>query len=60
MFRTALISMFIMSIFNAHAWAIPSIDSIEPAFGEIGSEITITGSNFSPSDIDNAVFFFFL
>ena len=57
MFRTALISMFIMSIFNAHAWAIPSIDSIEPAFGEIGSEITITGSNFSPSDIDNAVFF---
>ena len=57
MLRTALISMFIMSITNAHAWAIPSIDSIEPAFGEIGSEITINGSNFSSNDIDNVVFF---
>ena len=26
---------------------VPFFDSIEPAFGEIGSEITINGSNFS-------------
>ena len=31
----------------------PSIESIDPAFGEVGSEIIITGSNFSPNDEDN-------
>ena len=57
MLRTTLIPLFFISSMNAHAWAIPSIDSIEPAFGEIGSEITINGSNFSPNGIDNVVFF---
>jgi len=36
---------------------IPFIESIDPAFGEVGSEIIITGSNFSPNDEDNKVFF---
>jgi len=36
---------------------IPLIESIDPAFGEVGSEIIITGSNFSPNDVDNTVFF---
>jgi len=57
MFRATLIAMFIMSISNTHAWAIPSIDYFEPTSGEIGSEITINGSNFSSNDIDNVVFF---
>ena len=57
MFRTALVSMFTMSIVSANTWGTPSIDSIEPAFGEIGSEITINGSNFSPNDIGDVVFF---
>ena len=35
----------------------PFIESIDPAFGEVGSEIIITGSNFSPNDEDNTVFF---
>jgi len=35
----------------------PFIESIDPAFGEVGSEIIITGSNFSPNDEDNKVFF---
>jgi hypothetical protein len=48
MFRTALISMFIMSIANTHAWAIPSIDPFEPTSGEMGNEITISGNNFRP------------
>ena len=33
---------------------VPSIDSIEPAFGEIGSEIAINGSNFDP--VESSVF----
>ena len=36
---------------------VPSIDSIEPAFGEIGSEIAINGSNFSSIANDNQVCF---
>ena len=36
---------------------VPFIDSIEPAFGEIGSEITINGSNFSPLIQDNLICF---
>ena len=48
MLHTALISMFIMSITNAHTWAIPSIDSFEPTSGEMGNEITISGNNFRP------------
>jgi len=35
----------------------PFIDSIEPAFGGFGSTIIINGSNFSPNDVDNTVFF---
>jgi len=35
----------------------PFIESIEPAFGEVGSEIIINGSNFSSNDEDNTVFF---
>ena len=36
---------------------VPFIDSIEPIFGEIGSEITINGSNFSPLIQDNQICF---
>ena len=36
---------------------IPFIESIEPAFGGLGSTIRITGSDFSPNDVDNTVFF---
>ena len=35
----------------------PFIESIDPAFGELGSTIIINGSNFSPNDVDNTVFF---
>ena len=35
----------------------PSIESIDPAFGEVGSEIIINGSNFCVNDVDNTVFF---
>ena len=35
----------------------PIIDSIEPAFGGIGSTITISGNNFSSNSIENTVFF---
>ena len=35
----------------------PFIESIDPAFGEFGSTIIINGSNFSPNDVDNTVFF---
>ena len=35
-----------MSIFNAHPWAIPSIDSFQPTPGDIGSEIPISGNSF--------------
>ena len=36
---------------------VPFIESIEPAFGGLGSTIIITGSDFSPNDVDNTVFF---
>jgi len=35
----------------------PTIDLIEPAFGGIGSTITISGENFSSNSIENTVFF---
>jgi hypothetical protein len=35
----------------------PSIDLIQPAFGGIGSTITISGNNFSSNSIENTVFF---
>ena len=35
----------------------PSIDLIQPAFGGIGSTITISGNNFSSNTIENTVFF---
>ena len=34
----------------------PTIDLIEPAFGGVGSTITISGNNFSSNSIENAVF----
>jgi len=36
---------------------IPFIESIEPAFGGFGSTIILNGSDFSPNDVDNTVFF---
>ena len=36
---------------------VPFIESIDPAFGELGSTIIINGSNFSVYDEDNTVFF---
>jgi len=48
----AIISLTINSFNDA-----PFIDSIEPAFGGFGSTIIINGSNFSPNDVDNTVFF---
>jgi len=35
----------------------PFIESIEPAFGKVGSTITVNGGNFSSNDEDNTVFF---
>ena len=35
----------------------PTIDLIEPAFGGIGSAVTISGNNFSSNSIENTVFF---
>ena len=35
----------------------PTIESIEPAIGGIGSTITISGNNFSSNSIENTVFF---
>ena len=35
----------------------PTIDLIEPAFGEIGSTVLIQGNNFSSNSIENTVFF---
>ena len=35
----------------------PIIDSIEPAFGGIGSTITIRANNFNSNSIKNTVFF---
>jgi len=34
----------------------PIIDLIEPAFGGIGSTVTISGNNFSSTSIENTVF----
>ena len=34
----------------------PTIDSIEPTFGEIGSTVTISGNNFSSTSLENTVF----
>ena len=36
---------------------IPSIESINPAFGKFGSTVIINGNNFSSNDEDNTVFF---
>jgi hypothetical protein len=35
----------------------PNVDLITPAFGGVGSTIIINGSNFSPNDVSNTVFF---
>jgi len=44
--------LFLLSFIIAQ----PTIDLIEPAFGEIGSTITISGENFSSNSIENIVF----
>ena len=53
MFRYVSSILFIASFTIAQ----PVIDSIEPAFGGIGSTITIRGNNFSSNFIENTVFF---
>ena len=35
----------------------PNIESFAPAYGPIGTEVIIAGSNFSPNAIDNIVYF---
>jgi len=45
--------LFLLSFIIAQ----PTIDLIEPAIGEIGSTITISGENFSSNSIENIVFF---
>jgi len=53
MFRYISSILFLISFIFSQ----PVIDSIEPAFGGIGSTITIRGNDFSPNIIDNNVFF---
>ena len=38
-------------------WAQPSISSFSPASGPVGTEVTITGTNFNTTAADNVVFF---
>ena len=53
-FKNRVITILFLSSFII---AQPIIDLIEPAFGGVGSTIIINGSNFSPNDVDNMVFF---
>jgi len=53
-FKNRVITILFLSSFII---AQPTIDLIEPAFGEIGSTITISGENFSSNSIENTVFF---
>ena len=48
---------FILLLFSSFIFSQPVIDSIEPAFGAIGSTITIRGNDFNPNIIDNTVYF---
>ena len=51
--KNRVITILLLSFIIAQ----PTIDLIEPAFGEIGSTITISGENFSSNSIENIVFF---
>ena len=53
-FKNRVITILFLSSFII---AQPTIDLIEPAFGEIGSIVTISGENFSSTSIENTVFF---
>jgi hypothetical protein len=53
-FKNRVITILFLSSFII---AQPIIDLIEPAFGEIGSIVTISGNNFSSTSIENTVFF---
>jgi hypothetical protein len=57
MYRETLTLLLIAGFPSAYAWGKPSIDSIAPASGAIGSEIAINGSNFSSIANDNQVCF---
>ena len=52
-FKNRVITILFLSSFII---AQPIIDLIEPAFGGIGSTVTISGNNFSSNDVDNTVF----
>ena len=41
-------TLIVMHAFAGISQAVPVIDVVSPATGPIGSEITISGSNFSP------------
>jgi uncharacterized protein (TIGR02145 family) len=48
----------IISLYNENGWAtLPSIASITPTSGPVGTSVTITGSNFSSNLTDNIVWF---
>ena len=48
------LALFFLTSFTI---AQPTIDLIEPAFGGIGSTITISGENFSSNSQENILFF---
>ena len=52
-FKNRVLSIFFLASFII---AQPIIDLIEPAFGGIGSTVTISGNNFSSTSIENTVF----
>jgi hypothetical protein len=52
-FKNRVITILFLSSFII---AQPIIDLIEPAFGRIGSTVTISGNNFSSNSIENTVF----
>jgi hypothetical protein len=52
-FKNRVITILFLSSFII---AQPIIDLIEPAFGGIGSTVTISGNNFSSTSIENTVF----
>jgi len=56
--RFGSVQIYIINIvFNIIYFSPANHDSIEPAFGGIGSTITIRGNNFSYNAIENIVFF---
>ncbi len=51
--KKLVLSLLLASCINAQ----PTVNLITPAFGGIGSTITISGTNFSSNPIENTVFF---